>query len=134
MQAWLDLLDDSLQGDGAAVTSSAASGAGAAAAAAGLRSWVHPEWVDLNSAGLGLGAVSKVRVVGTEQSNTSVIFELDGRPVIAKIFRVLHPGDHRAGNWRGSCCPVWWSPCSPGACVATGCENQTERHHVVRGP
>ena len=105
LQAWLDLLDDSLQSDVSAATSSATSAAGAtyansgagtdtAAAAAGLRSWVHPEWADLNSAGRGLGAVSKVRVVGTEQSNTSVIFELDGRPVIAKIFRVLHPGDH----------------------------------------
>ena len=83
LQAWLGLLDNSFHGE---------SSRAVAVAAAGLLSWVHPQWSDVNR--VGLDAVSKVRVVGTEQSNTSVIFELDGRPVIVKIFRVLHPGDH----------------------------------------
>lgn len=55
--------------------------------AAGLSSWSSP---GLDAA----GAVSNVRVVGTEQSNTSVIFELAGKPLIAKFFRVLQAGRH----------------------------------------
>lgn len=83
LQAWLDLLDNSFQDEGSSAS---------AIVAARLHSWVHPQWSDVSR--VGLGAVSKVRVVGTEQSNSSVIFELGGRPVIVKIFRVLHSGNH----------------------------------------
>lgn len=53
-------------------------------------------WVWRNS-GLGtLGGVpaSDVRLVGAEQSNSSVIFDLGSRHLIAKFFRVLHAGVH----------------------------------------
>ncbi|WP_104087297.1 1,4-alpha-glucan branching protein GlgB [Arthrobacter sp. GMC3] len=38
--------------------------------------------------------VRGLRVMSAEQSNSSVVFELAGQPLIAKFFRVLHPGLH----------------------------------------
>ncbi|ALE91138.1 glycogen branching protein [Arthrobacter alpinus] len=39
-------------------------------------------------------SVTGLRVLGAEQSNTSVVFELAGQALIAKFFRVLHTGLH----------------------------------------
>ncbi len=39
-------------------------------------------------------AASKVRPLGVEQSNTSVFLEGGPKPLIAKVFRVLHPGEN----------------------------------------
>ncbi len=39
-------------------------------------------------------AASKVRPLGVEQSNTSVFLEGGTKPLIAKVFRVLHPGEN----------------------------------------
>ncbi|MEO8220812.1 MAG: 1,4-alpha-glucan branching protein GlgB [Specibacter sp.] len=54
-----------------------------------LRIWRNP-----NLARFAAGELSQVRLVATEQSNTSVVFQLGGRPLIAKFFRVLHTGRH----------------------------------------
>ncbi|POH71619.1 1,4-alpha-glucan branching protein GlgB [Arthrobacter glacialis] len=54
-----------------------------------LRVWRNPELVTLAAE-----AVTHVRVVTSEQSNSSVIFQLGERQLIAKFFRVLHPGKH----------------------------------------
>jgi 1,4-alpha-glucan branching enzyme len=43
---------------------------------------------------LGTDHVDAVRVMASEQSNSSVVFTLAGQPLIAKFFRVLHPGEH----------------------------------------
>ncbi|PYI69897.1 1,4-alpha-glucan branching enzyme [Arthrobacter livingstonensis] len=48
----------------------------------------------LRTMGSGPTSVDAVRTMGTEQSNSSVVFELAGQPLIAKFFRVLHPGPH----------------------------------------
>ena len=54
-----------------------------------LRVWRNP---DLG--GFAVERASRIRMVSTEQSNTSVIFWLSGRALIAKFFRVLHVGVH----------------------------------------
>lgn len=40
------------------------------------------------------GMASGIRLVASEQSNSSVIFSLDGQAMIAKFFRVVHAGVH----------------------------------------
>ncbi len=51
--------------------------------------WHNPSLGDLKER-----RASNIRLVGAEQSNSSVIFDLDGKPLIAKFFRVLHAGIH----------------------------------------
>ncbi|GAB7190462.1 trehalose biosynthesis protein [Kineococcus sp. NUM-3379] len=47
------------------------------------------------ASGLPVPVDARTRVLRGEQSNTSVIVEADGHtPLIAKLFRVLHPGDN----------------------------------------
>ncbi len=43
------------------------------------------------------GSIVRSRVLGGEQSNTSIVYDIDGGPlpfVIAKVFRVLHHGEN----------------------------------------
>jgi predicted trehalose synthase len=45
----------------------------------------------------GAGRIARSRVLGGEQSNTSIVYDMDGGPlpfVIAKVFRVLHHGEN----------------------------------------
>ncbi|WP_345764348.1 maltokinase N-terminal cap-like domain-containing protein [Diaminobutyricibacter sp. McL0608] len=45
----------------------------------------------------GSGRIARSRVLGGEQSNTSIVYDMDGGPlpfVIAKVFRVLHHGEN----------------------------------------
>jgi len=45
--------------------------------------------------GVDAGRVTGSRVLGGEQSNTSIVFEEDGRPtIILKLFRTLHHGEN----------------------------------------
>jgi maltokinase len=45
--------------------------------------------------GVDVGRVSGSRVLNAEQSNTSIVFEEDGRPtIILKLFRTLHHGEN----------------------------------------
>jgi maltokinase len=53
-------------------------------------------------------AASLIRPMGVEQSNTSVLLLGDDQPLIAKVFRVLHCGEHpevqlpsALGDWEG---------------------------------
>ncbi|AIY02929.1 hypothetical protein ART_3330 [Arthrobacter sp. PAMC 25486] len=55
----------------------------------GLRLWRSP-----NSGMAGAGRASGIRLVVSEQSNSSVIFNMGGRAMIAKFFRVVHAGVH----------------------------------------
>ncbi|MFQ4150113.1 1,4-alpha-glucan branching protein GlgB [Arthrobacter sp. LAPM80] len=73
-----------------------------------LQAWLSPALCDANPAATaelsiwrnpGLGeladvTVSGIRALGQEQSNSSVVFQLAGRPLIAKFFRILQPGTH----------------------------------------
>lgn len=61
-------------------------------------------------------SASKVRPMGKEQSNTSVFLEGGPQALVAKVFRVLHPGSHpevelpaalSAIGWRGV--PAVWA-------------------------
>lgn len=55
---------------------------------------------DASCVGTALGASGEIRssrVLGGEQSNTSIVYDMDGGPlpwVIAKVFRVLHHGEN----------------------------------------
>ncbi|ALV47285.1 glycogen branching protein [Arthrobacter alpinus] len=51
--------------------------------------WRNPE-LRIQSA----GTLSEIRVLDSEQSNSSIVFRQGGRAQIAKFFRVLHPGAH----------------------------------------
>ncbi|WP_269939081.1 1,4-alpha-glucan branching protein GlgB [Arthrobacter sp. HY1533] len=51
-------------------------------------------WVNPAMPAFGSLPAANIRTVSSEQSNTSVMFELGGRPLIAKFFRVLHEGVH----------------------------------------
>ncbi|MGO4383811.1 1,4-alpha-glucan branching protein GlgB [Specibacter sp. RAF43] len=55
-----------------------------------VTSWHNASLADAASA----APLPAVRVIGAEQSNTSVVFDLAGRTMIAKIFRVLQHGPH----------------------------------------
>ncbi len=44
--------------------------------------------------GPGASGLRACRVLGGEQSNTSIVLEGDGPPVICKVFRALHDGDN----------------------------------------
>lgn len=57
--------------------------------APGFKLWVNPDM-----SGLGSLPAANIRTVSSEQSNTSVIFDIEGRPLIAKFFRVLQQGSH----------------------------------------
>ena len=85
LRAWLELLGGS-----------AKSGTlGAGTSGMGVRGWSDDRLAHLlGTNSVSRSGVSHVRVVGTEQSNTSVIFELAGEPLIAKFFRVLQQGVH----------------------------------------
>ncbi len=48
----------------------------------------------IHAAAATAAPVAKVRVIAAEQSNTSVVFDLAGQPLIAKFFRVLEAGRH----------------------------------------
>ena len=44
--------------------------------------------------GRGASGLVRCRVLAGEQSNTSIVLEGDGAPVICKVFRALHDGDN----------------------------------------
>ncbi|NVM98889.1 1,4-alpha-glucan branching protein GlgB [Arthrobacter sp. SDTb3-6] len=80
--AWLDVVSGATPLEGISTWHSAtalAAAGGTAGAAAGPATGA---------------AVAAVRSVAAEQSNSSVVFELAGRPLVAKFFRVLQPGVH----------------------------------------
>ncbi len=54
----------------------------------GLRLWLNPNF------GMEVAPVSGLRLVTSEQSNSSVIFNSAGKTLIAKFFRVVHEGVH----------------------------------------
>lgn len=56
----------------------------------GVSAWHSEELSALKSS----VPVRAVRVMSAEQSNSSVVFDVAGRSLIAKFFRVLHPGVH----------------------------------------
>lgn len=56
-----------------------------------------------------LRATSRVRPMGVEQSNTSVFLEGAPSPLIAKVFRVLHPGEHPEVELPGALTRAHWS-------------------------
>lgn len=56
--------------------------------------WAVLARVDAGTRAALLQASRKVRPLGAEQSNTSVLLEGGRERLIAKIFRVLHAGDH----------------------------------------
>ncbi|MFC8304822.1 1,4-alpha-glucan branching protein GlgB [Specibacter sp. NPDC057265] len=55
----------------------------------GLALWLNPDFAALDTS-----MATNVRTIATEQSNTSVMFSLGDKALIAKFFRVLHAGSH----------------------------------------
>lgn len=55
----------------------------------GVQLWRHPAWQPDGGEELG-----SAELVTSEQSNSSVIFDVGGKQLIAKFFRVLHRGQH----------------------------------------
>ncbi|WP_207345292.1 1,4-alpha-glucan branching protein GlgB [Arthrobacter sp. E3] len=84
MQAWLgELAGHTELAENGVVLSSGPESAG--------HLWV---WRNPRLARLGEQPASGIRLIGTEQSNSSVIFELGSKAFMAKFFRVLQAGVH----------------------------------------
>lgn len=75
MRAWLASLDGTHAAGNSAVE--------------GLALWLNPGFAALDAS-----VATDVRTIATEQSNTSVMFSLGTKRLIAKFFRVLHAGSH----------------------------------------